>query len=304
MRHVVGAILAGGLMYATGLTLFRRHAQGALTLALFVLTPLFVNHVSAGAGELPFAVAWLLCALRYDETKRTGWLATAGGVLGLGLYRSDAALVMMPAFAAVTMLWLATRDAPRGRPLSVFAGALALAAAPLAVMAAHDPDVVAGAIVRLGIYDARTYGVVHGVRELLNWNSATERSGVYYDYFSPVFLLLQGESLVDALRYPRMFLLPYALLLPAGAHGLLTREPTSRRWLILGGLLSAPLVPALRALPDRPDAVVAMLPFASLIAAHGAIGLLSSKAAAGRLLGVTALAAVAACFAIFVASLP
>ena len=96
---IIAALLATGLMFVLGTRLFRTPWLGLVAAAVFALTPLQFAQSQTDrtpADSLPFAIAWLLCAIRFADTVEPAWLLAAGVILGCGLYVHLAALVMMP----------------------------------------------------------------------------------------------------------------------------------------------------------------------------------------------------------------
>lgn len=286
------------LMYFAGTSVLGDRRLGALAAALFPLTPLLVRVGRPSADPLLFVVAWLLALMLGSQPSRTAWLLVAGGSLGLGLYSGLTSLVMMPLYLGVTVIWLFLYRPREPLPFVFVVGAFAVAAIPLAIFIARHPDYLAGEINRLGIYDARAYGVIHGTREVLNWIGLTARSGVYYDYFSPAFLFFPEETLAGTVRYPQIFLLPFAVLVPAGIYRALKHPVTPAAALTLAGFLTSPLAASLDG-PNVGRRIVFMVPFAVLLAAWGAGQLLSSPSASVRRGAWALLAGVPASFVTF-----
>lgn len=286
-------------MYLVGARVAGNARFGALTAALFALTPLLILHARPEGDALPFVASWLACAVLYADGRDARWLLIGGGALGLGLYSALASLVMMPAYLVITVLWLAAYGTTNLRPYVAAVGAFGVAAAPLAVFLARQPDYLVGEIMRLRMYDARAYGAVHGLREIVNWIGITARSGTYYDYFNPSFLFLSGTTLTDTLQHPQVFLLPIAVLLPAGIYRVVKRGLTPAAALTVAGFLVSPLAASLPNTPDIPGRILWMLPFAALLSAHGATQWLSSPKTGIRGLAWTLLAAVPVSFVYF-----
>jgi hypothetical protein len=304
MAGVVTGVLPTVLMYAVGARVFRSHGSGLAVAGIFALTPLQFVQSQLAAGPhwaLPFVIGWLLCVVRFLESSEPRWLLAAGGILGGGLYSHLASLVMMPLYLASTIVLLASVREAWARPLALLIVGFGVAAVPGALFMALHPEYLRDEVNRFHIYDANRFDLVHGLREVVSWVGLTARSENYYDYFNPWFLFFQGNTFLETLRQPRVFLLPLAVLLPAGLYAVVIRERTPIAWLVMGGFLVAPSAAALVAEPYVARRIVFMIPFAAIIAVYGIRFVLSSRRRAVRLLGVVLLAAIPICFAYFYA---
>lgn len=233
-----------------------------LSAAVFLLTPLLWQL----AGTNPLAllpllpvIAWLVVSARWLQTGAVAWGIGAGVALGLGLYSSQAAVVMMPAFLAITLAILILGRVAPWRQAAICLAAFLLCASPMFVTWLRHPEQLRLAINSHHLYDADRYYPWQGAREIASWVGLTARSEVYWDYFNPAFLFLTGGVLLP----PLVALLPLGLLV-------LLREPSTpltRLW--LAGLAVAPLAAALTAETPIPARAIYITPFAAIIAAAG-----------------------------------
>lgn len=279
---MIAAFLSTGLIYALGARLFASKAWGLLVAVLFLTTPL-IFHAVGGASQsvyqLPFVIAWLFCVDRFRSSGAARDLAGAGAVLGLGVYSFWAAAVMMPVYLAITVLAfvLASDVRLNDRRIWALVGACAVAAAPLAVYVLIHPESFRDRILAYRLYDANRYNVLQGAREVFSWVGLTARSEVYYDYFNPAFLFLSGGGLARSVAHPQVFHLPYAVLLAAGLHRIVTRDVPITAWLAVAAFVAAPLAAALTAQPPVAARAILMAPCAAVIAAYGALHLLEFR---------------------------
>jgi hypothetical protein len=131
----------------------------------------------------------------------------------------------------------------------------------------------------------------------------------YWSYFSPAFLFLNGgPSLNAATQQAGVFLLSVAVLLPVGIWALLRPQTPDYRqphagmpWLLLIGLLLAPVLPTLKGMPHVVQRTLTLLPFVVLIASYGVLLLWESRARTRRALAVALVAAMPLQFAFFYA---
>jgi 4-amino-4-deoxy-L-arabinose transferase-like glycosyltransferase len=291
-------ILLVALTYAASVRVLGSRAYALLAALFLPLTPLLSNIGRQGAEPLLFLLVWLLAVTTATDGARALWMLVAGASLGLGLYVNLTALVMMPVYLALTVIWWLVYRRRTARPIVLAVAAFAAAAVPLATFLVRNPHYLADEISRLHIYDARAYGVIRGLRELASWTGLTARSGIYYDYFSPGFLFLNGDTFDATLRQPQMFLLPFAVLVPAGIVRVLKSPVSPTGALTLAGFLVAPVAATLIG-PGSGVRVVYMVPFAVLLAAWGTELLLSARTFAVRVCGWILLGAVAASFVYF-----
>jgi hypothetical protein len=153
-------------------------------------------------------------------------LVFAGLCLGLGFYSYIAAIVLMPAFFALTLvvLWREGLAADWKYAAAGFAGPLIL----FAIWIATHLAVFAETFARYEFGSANRVGVL-------------DRFGLYWRYFSPSFLFFNGGSqLVFSTRVAGVFPLVALVLLPAGLIAVL-RRPSSLGVVAAIGLLAAPL---------------------------------------------------------------
>jgi 4-amino-4-deoxy-L-arabinose transferase-like glycosyltransferase len=250
------------LLYLVARRLFDSAWYGGLASALFASTPLLWyqwQRVPASLYPLPFVLAWLWAIERVGDGRGARWAAIAGGALGLGLYTSLAAAVMMPLYLALTVIVFAAMRRASAREVAVMAGTFAGLASPFAFMVARHADEVRASIKAHSLYDAMRFNALQGVHEMVSWVGLTARSEVYYDYFNPAFLFLTG----------RVLLLPLALLIPIGLYRMLTAESTPFARLAVAGFLTAPFAAALTAEHPVPGRIVFITVFAAIASTYG-----------------------------------
>jgi hypothetical protein len=103
---------------------------------------------------------------------------------------------------------------------------------------------------------------------------------------------------VDSTREVGVFLLPLAVLLPAGMYGILRQRRTAADMFVLLGFIVAPMS-ALIADEVKMSRVLVIVPFAALIAARGVETLLGSRRIGWRLVAIGLLAGSLVQFPVF-----
>ena len=266
---LLAGLAAIALMYIAGAKLFANARFGGMTAAVFALTPLIWYQLQSqpvSLYPLLFVAGWLAAVAYSDDLRAPAWAALAGGVLGLGVYGSHAAAVMMPTYLLLTIALVAP-DRVWSRATLAFAGAFAVAAAPFALAVFRQPDDVRRTITAYHIYDAYRFNVLQGAHELVSWVSLTARADIYYGYFNPTVLFLTG----------RVLLFPLVVLLPAGLYRMLIHESTRFSRLSLAGFFAAPLAAALTAERPVPARIIYITTFAAIVSTYGIRQLLSLR---------------------------
>ena len=255
-------------MYLLGVRLFAGVRLALVTAALFALTPLLwrqTQNAPASLYALPFVAGWLFAAAHMPFAHAAWWPVIAGGLLGGGVYTSNAAAVMMPLYALLTVAVFAHARAVALRELVLFVAAFSITASPLAVFFSGHPDAFRNTVNAHHLYDANRFNVLQGMREMSSWVGLTARTEVYYDYFNPAFLFLTGGVL----------LFPLAVLIPAGLYQIVSDETTPIARLSMAGFLAAPFAASLTAQAPIPSRLLFITPFAAIVSAYGTKRLLS-----------------------------
>ena len=247
-------------MYVLGLRMFASAGFGVVMAAIFGSTPLIWSQSQSAPASLyplPLVVVWLVAATHLG--KAASWAAVAGGILGLGVYLSSAAAVMMPVYLLATVsVFVIAGSVPRSQ-LGILAGAFLLGVAPFALSFAWHPEKLRDIVMTHHLYDATRFTILQGIREMTSWVGLTARSDVYWGYLNPAFLFLTG----------RILFLPVLPLLLLGAYRILTYESTPLSRLSLLGFLTAPIVGSLTAELPVPGRILFITPFAAMIATYG-----------------------------------
>lgn len=267
---LVAATASVAGIYFLGKRMFGRAALGVVAAATMALTPLLWRQwqiAPASLYPLPFVVVWLWAAERLCGAQRSWSAAVAGGVLGMGVYSSRAAQIMMPLYGVLTIAMLAPARLLSPRRLAVFAAAFVVAATPFVVSVMDRPEDFRRAITAFHLYDASRFNILQGIHEMVSWVGLTARSEVYYDYFNPAFLFLTGPVLP----------LPLLVLLPFGLYQIAVHEPYPFARLCLAGFVAAPFAAALTAERPTPGRILLITPFAALVTAYGIQYLLSLR---------------------------
>ncbi len=273
---VVGTVDVA-LIYLVGYRLFRDRRFALLAAALLALTPAHFIHSRLEMDYLypvPLVLLWLWCLLKFDDTEQP-WLAWAAGfALGAGFYSYIAAVAFMPLYLVFTWLYLLAKYR---RVRLVHLTTTAAFCVPLVLFVSWrilHPDVFSGTAYRYAITRS---GLAFGLLRLLNYNLIGDYISNYWNFFNPNFLFLVGSpNFQSSTRAAGVFLIPVVLLLAVGLYEVASREKPRISWLLIAGLVTAP-IPAV--LVEEPYAIyreLELLPFAILLATYGARRLLNA----------------------------
>jgi 4-amino-4-deoxy-L-arabinose transferase-like glycosyltransferase len=279
---VVGTVDVA-LIYLVAYRLFRDRRYALVAAALLALTPAHFIHSRLEMDYLypvPFVLLWLWCLLKFDETGKPSLAWAAGLALGAGFYSYIAAVAFMPLYVLFTWLYLFARDRRVCRAHLTTTVGFCI---PLILFFAWRilyPEVFSGTAYRYAITRS---GLVFGVLRLLNYNVIGDYVSNYWNFFNPNFLFLVGSpNFQSSTRAAGVFLIPVVLLLAVGVYEVASREKPRLSWLLIAGLVTAP-IPAV--MVEEPYAIyreLEILPFAILLATYGARRLLNADSMVWR----------------------
>jgi hypothetical protein len=257
------AAMTIALIYLAARRMLESNVLALVAAAVFVTTPLlWTLFRSAPASAFPLCG---VVVVRGDSDRtRTREAALAGIALGIGLYATTAAAVMMPLYAFLTVAVFAYGRRMSLQQLSVFAAAFTVSAAPFLWMLLGPQDQLRRTVNALRLYDADRFNILQGGREMTSWIGLTARTETFYNYFSPAFLFLTGAVLLP----------PLLVLVPIGLYQLIDKSLPAAR-LVLAGFLTAPAAAALTAEQPIPRRILFLTPFAAIVSAYGMQKILS-----------------------------
>ena len=267
--QLAAGILAIVLCYWAGASDAGDRKSALWSAILFMTMPVFLTAMGEGAPllmPLVFVTAWLACMRKWRHFREQRWLVSAGAALGLGLYTHYAAMAIMPLFFAQGLVALLADGAPV-RSLAGLSAGFAVTAIPLSGYLIVHPEYVQQHVAALGLYDTQRFNILQGIKDMTSWVGLTARSEAYWHYLDPAFLFLSGGNVIDSAFNPKIFLLPLAVLLPAGAFTIMSRWSPYTAWLLIGGFLIAPVAWAIAVKAPSGSCVLIGAPFAAIISA-------------------------------------
>jgi hypothetical protein len=297
------------LMFFLARALFHDEMLGLVAAALLAMTPSHFMLSRLGMDYpyvLPFILGWLVSLTRATDNDRAAPLVAAGLCLGFGVFSYIAAVVMMPLYVALTLLWLWLHNRSRRAYAAVLAGfALPMLLLLLPWLVSH-PTAIADTAQRYDVYDAQKQTALQGFRGFFSYPNVDRLASLFWTYFSPSFLFLSGglHSMFST-RSIGFFLLPVAILLPVGIQHLLKSPGRPCNALLLAGFATAPAAAAIfGGEPAAAQRSVELMPFGVLLSTIGLRQLWTANEGRVRLKRFVAAGAVVASIAQFAAFYP
>lgn len=301
------AAAVGSLNVALIFILVQRLYQSTVTAfaaaVLLMLTPAHFAYARLGVDTifpLPFVLLWLLSLVAYLDGRRLWTSGAAALALGIGIYSHDSAPLTMAFLFAVTLaaIWISGRRDARSLvvPMAVFLAALAVAGLWFARHFDQYPDTFG----RWAVHAAHLRSPWDGVQAFVNWNTLGTRLSLYWGFFDPSWLFLDGP--VDAkadLRGAAPFLFPTLLGLVAGVSWQLRSARMPVTVLLLASVLVAPLAASTFGRPRAIDDALAVVPLIVALAAVGVASWIAHVNRWWRVLGWGAIALMLIDFAWF-----
>lgn len=281
---LLGGVINVGLIFAVALALFRNRLAALCSAAILSLTPANVimsRQAIDSVCQLPFTLGFLWCLGNYLRAPHPRLALAAGAILGLGIYAYVTSVLFMPFFLVVFWLiaWRAGVLDRRAWLWSVAGFAAALA--PMALWLLWHPQALASILEQYNRADPNSATLIQTLTSGGLAQSVREFLRIYWSYFDPSFLFVQGgNARTLSTGEVGVFLVPIAVLAPWGIRSL--RVHRDVLWLILICLLAAPIPAVVKGAPYQIQRASGLLIFMSLLAGFGLAALLSSRRTAVR----------------------
>lgn len=289
----LGGVVSPVLMYLVAMRLLSSRLQALVAALVLALAPahlILSRQALDYICPLPFVLGWLWCLIAFVQTGRIVFAAVGGLLLGIGCYSYIASWAMMPIYLALSWFVFYRAGSADAKMLPPPRGALrrtsrqgrfreAAAATvgfvlPLIVLIPWlwmNPQMLRETVARYSLSDAEQVSRSRTAGDASSTQVASRSLRAYVTYFNPVTLFVRGgPSMTTSTNRTGVFLLPVAVWLPAGLYVLWRRrDPAGIHWVLLAGLLTAPIPAALKGEHDMVQRALYMLPFAALISAMG-----------------------------------
>lgn len=281
--RVPGAVMALVSILGLGLIakqIFKDRFYFILAIIIGGATPaLFINSRLAMdvAWPIIFVVFWLFTLKLFESKEKPIFLILSGLILGFGIHSYHAAVVTMPIYFAITIIYLfITRQA---KFINIFAISIGFAL-PILVfipwLKVH-PDTLLNQVSYVGSID-KSVDTTKGIWGVFNINRLTDFASNYLTYFSPKILFVEGDrSLIHSTGRVGAFSFSVAFLLLFGIVETLKRKEDFFSKLILFGFLTYPVAPSIVNDPQRISRGLVVIPFVILLCIYGIAFLRSQK---------------------------
>ena len=288
------------LIYKIALHVFGSEGYGLVAGALMALTPAHFIHSRLAMDYLypvPFLLIWLWCLVRFEHESNPRLIFAACLALGVGLYSYIGALLLMPVYGAMTVVFLLHKYRRMHQTVLWAAAGFFLPLALLIFWVPRYPHFFEETIVRYGV---PLNGKLHALRGFFTSSNLEQDLALYWNFHSPVYLFFRGSSnWVDSTRRAGVFLVPMGTLLVAGVADFVIGPRTRISWLVFAGVLTAPLGAVFVGESLAVQRELELLPFAVLLAVFGVRRLATSANRASRWLCYAMLALMPLQFADF-----
>ena len=276
----LGGVVSPVLMYLVAMRLLGNRLQAIVAALVLALAPahlILSRQALDYICPLPFVLGWLWCLIAFVQTGRVGFAAIGGLLLGIGCYSYIASWAMMPIYLGLSWYVFyrtgepAAPERPRvGGPLTAATIGFALPVVVLIPWLWMNPQMLRETVARYSMSDVEQ---VSGMRapDASIAKLAGRTAVAYASYFNPVTLFVRGgPSMTTSTARTGVFLLPIAVWLPVGLYVLWrSRDVAGIHWVLLAGLLTAPIPAALKGEAHMVQRALYMIPFAALISAMG-----------------------------------
>ena len=252
-RRVIGeqfAIVIGGVVLACAP-------------AFFILSRYALDYTY----PLPLILAWLYCVLTaVDKPRAIGWFLAAGFCLGIGWYTYISSMIMMPIYAAITIIVMIARKRSFGE-MAAFAAAFVIPLTFFVVWASEHPQAFQQTAARYNFIDPKEKATAVGILSSFDFLAMFNR---YRNFFGVEFLFKLGDVYLPfSTRTVGVFVPATGVLLVLGTFVAMTRR-TLAHTMILAGFLTAPLAASILVEEGAIRRATAMLIFGALLSAVGA----------------------------------
>ena len=281
---LVGGVINVALIFAVAMALYRSRTAALACAAVLALSPanlIISRQALDSVCQLPFILGALWCLAAFVRKPDPRLALAAGTILGGGIYAYVTSIVFMPFYLA--LFWFIARYAGvlDRRAVAWSMAGFVVAVLPMAIWLAFHPEAARSMQLQYNRADPGSATLMQisqsdGVRAAL-----AETIRIYWSYFDPSFLLVQGGNARNlSTGETGVFLYAVAALAPLGLYRL-----GAHRWvrmLIVIGLLAAPLPAVIKGAPYAIQRASGLLIFVSLLAGFGLASLAVSRRAIVR----------------------
>lgn len=225
---------------------------------------------------IPFVLLWLLLLKVFSDNGNLLTLFLAGLALGVGLHSYHAAKIIMPMYFGISVVYLFLTRKAKFVNLALFALGFAIPILAFIPWLLAHPDTLLNQVSYLGSLD-RSVKAGDGIWGVFNLARLKDFIANYFSYFSAKILFVEGDrSLIHSTGRIGAFSFGIAFLAVFGILEILKNKDWFAK-LILFGLVTYPVAPAIVNDPQRISRGLVVVPFMILTSLYGVKLLLSQK---------------------------
>jgi 4-amino-4-deoxy-L-arabinose transferase-like glycosyltransferase len=276
---LLGGVINVALMFAVALALFRNRWAALASAAVLALSPANViisRQALDSVCQPPFILGALWCLATYIRKPDPRLALAAGAILGCGIYAYITSILIMPFYLA--LFWFISWRAGvlDRRTVSYSIAGFAAALLPMMLWLAAHPEAARSLLVQYNRADPGSPTLLENVKNSGVGHALAETIRIYWSYFDPSFLLVQGGNARNlSTGETGVFLYALVILAPLGLYHL--RDQPLARLLIVIGLLASPLPAVAKGAPYAIQRASGLLIYVSLLAGVGLASAASSK---------------------------
>lgn len=260
--------------------IFRNKNLSLLSGFLALITPVLFIHSRLLLDNLytvPFTLLWLVFLKDFLDKKKLFPLFVSGLSLGIGIHSYHAAKIMMPIYFLATTAFIWPDVQNRLKNFGVYLLGFLIPILLFIPWLKAYPDTLLNQVTYIGSIDSSVQ-VQKGLLGVFNSKRIKSFLSSYPKYLSPEILFFTGDrSLIHSTRKTGAFLFPVVFLLAFGILAVLFINKDKFARLILFGLLTYPIAPALVNDPQRISRGLVAIPFVILLCTYGFRYLFSIK---------------------------
>jgi hypothetical protein len=242
-------------------------------------------------ATLSLLIGWLAGMLAYVDRPRRASLFVAMLCLGVCTFTTPQAVLTTPLYASIAVMTIWVVSPHIQRHVFVAASGYMVPLAPLFIWFLRHPLTYADTIGAWGIHAANLRAPLDGLRQFFGYHTVGSRAALYWDSFSPRYLLVTGGSgIVDGTGRMGVFLWPVIVLAAIGVRRSLRQIPR-QRMMIGAGVFAAPIGMVMLGHRQVVAEELTLLPFVIVLAA---VGVDSAFGSANRFFKIVVIALLAA----------
>lgn len=276
---VLGGVINVALIFAVAWALFRSRlaaAGSAIVLALAPANVIISRQALDSVCQPPFILGALWCLATYLRKPDPRLALAAGAILGGGLYAYVTSVMFMPFYLA--LFWFVSWRAGvlERRTIWYSIAGFGVALLPMALWLIAHPDAARSLQMQYNRADPGSATLMQTLASRGAMAALADAVGVYWSYFDPSFLFVQGGNARNlSTGDAGVFLYATAVLAPVGLYAV--RHRPLIQLLLIIGLVASPVPAVIKGAPYAIQRASGLLIYLSLLSGVGLAALAFSR---------------------------